>query len=82
MQHHLHPRSDFLIYQKDGQPVKLKYHPPEDVKRRQFCSMAKRFGFPNATEFALVIENMTQAQRRACLEQWYRERRELLLSSG
>ncbi|OXV11152.1 hypothetical protein Egran_01086 [Elaphomyces granulatus] len=67
------------IYRKDGQPVIFKYHPPQDVMRRQFCSMAKRFGFPNATEFALVVEGMTQAQRRACLERWYKERREVLL---
>ncbi|KAL3465489.1 P-loop containing nucleoside triphosphate hydrolase protein [Aspergillus heterothallicus] len=66
-------------FQQNGRPVQFRYHPPEDVMRRQFCSMAKRFGFPNATEFALVVEGMTQAQRRACLERWYRERREILL---
>ncbi|OGM43093.1 DNA excision repair protein (Rad26L) [Aspergillus bombycis] len=64
---------------KDGRPIRFKYHPPRDVMKRQFCSMAKRFGFPNATEFALVVESMTQAQRRACLERWYRERRQVLL---
>ncbi|KAG2411890.1 hypothetical protein HFD88_009446 [Aspergillus terreus] len=68
--------------QKDGKPVRFKYHPPPDVMKRQFCSMARRFGFPNATEFALVVESMTQAQRRACLERWYRERREALLGRG
>ncbi|KAB8235069.1 putative DNA excision repair protein (Rad26L) [Aspergillus alliaceus] len=67
------------IFQKDGQLIRFKYHPPPDVMKRQFCSMAKRFGFPNATEFALVVESMTQAQRRACLERWYRERRQILL---
>ncbi|KAL2857120.1 P-loop containing nucleoside triphosphate hydrolase protein [Aspergillus pseudoustus] len=66
-------------FQRNGHPVQFRYHPPEDVMRRQFCSMGKRFGFPNATEFALVVEGMTQAQRRACLERWYRERREILL---
>lgn len=74
--------SDNLIIRKDGRPVKFKYHPPPDVMKRQFCSMARRFGFPNATEFALVVESMTQAQRRACLEKWYRERREILLKKG
>ncbi|KAJ5959998.1 uncharacterized protein N7479_007148 [Penicillium vulpinum] len=62
-------------------PVRFKYHPPEDVIRRQFCSMARRFGYADATEFALVVEAMTQAQRRACLDKWYRERREILLSA-
>ncbi|PYH92470.1 hypothetical protein BO71DRAFT_357335 [Aspergillus ellipticus CBS 707.79] len=62
--------------------TRYKFHPPEDVMKRQFCSMARRFGFPNATEFALVVEGMTQAQRRACLERWYAERREILSSSS
>ncbi|KXG45439.1 SNF2-related protein [Penicillium griseofulvum] len=64
-----------------GEPVRFKYHPPEGVIRRQFCSMARRFGYTDATEFALVVEGMTQAQRRACLDKWYRERREILLSA-
>jgi SNF2 family DNA or RNA helicase len=62
-------------------PVKFKYHPPEDVMRRQFCSMARRFGYADATEFALVVEGMTQAQRRSCLDRWYRERTELVLKA-
>ncbi|KAL3474698.1 P-loop containing nucleoside triphosphate hydrolase protein [Aspergillus californicus] len=66
-------------FQKDGRPIRFKYHPPDDVMKRQFCSMARRFGFQNATEFALVVEDMTQAQRRACLERWYKERRQLLI---
>ncbi|OJJ59863.1 hypothetical protein ASPSYDRAFT_148680 [Aspergillus sydowii CBS 593.65] len=66
-------------FQKDGRPIRFKYHPPEDVMKRQFCSMARRFGFPNATEFALLVEGMTQAERRACLDRWYRERRLKLL---
>ncbi|PYI01952.1 DNA excision repair protein [Aspergillus sclerotiicarbonarius CBS 121057] len=65
-----------------NEPIKYKFHPPKGVRKRQFCSMAKRFGFPNATEFALVVEGMTQAQRRACLEQWYTERREKLSNSS
>ncbi|KAL2864179.1 putative DNA excision repair protein (Rad26L) [Aspergillus lucknowensis] len=70
------------VFLKDGRPIRFKYHPPEDVMRRQFCSMARRFGFSNATEFALVVEVMTQAQRRACLERWYRERRQTLLEES
>jgi DNA excision repair protein ERCC-6-like 2 len=64
---------------KDGKTLRFKFHPPQDVRKRQFCSMAQKFGFPNATEFALVVESMTQAQRRECLEKWYKDRRELLL---
>ncbi|GAM36921.1 hypothetical protein TCE0_022r06398 [Talaromyces pinophilus] len=71
---------NFKIRTKDGsKTIKFKFHPPQDVRKRQFCSMAQKFGFPNATEFALVVEGMTQAQRRACLERWYRDRREMLL---
>lgn len=71
---------NFKIRTKDGsKAIKFKFHPPQDVRKRQFCSMAQKFGFPNATEFALVVEGMTQAQRRACLERWYRDRREMLL---
>ncbi|KAJ5174707.1 DNA excision repair protein ERCC-6-like 2 [Penicillium canariense] len=64
-----------------GKIVRFQYHPPEDVKRRQFCSMARRFGYADATEFALVVENMTQAQRRGCLDKWYQERRNVVLSN-
>ncbi|KAL4954047.1 P-loop containing nucleoside triphosphate hydrolase protein [Aspergillus filifer] len=63
---------------KDGKPVRFKYHPPKDVMKRQFCSMARQFGFRDATEFALVVEGMTQSERRACLERWYRQRRAVL----
>ncbi|EEH34740.1 DNA excision repair protein (Rad26L) [Paracoccidioides lutzii Pb01] len=63
-----------------GKRVRFKYHPPEDVKRRQFCSMAKRFGFDSLTEFALVVEGMTQAQRRGYLTKWYRECQSILMS--
>ncbi|EAW11384.1 putative DNA excision repair protein (Rad26L) [Aspergillus clavatus NRRL 1] len=66
------------VADRDGRPARYKFHPPRNVMKRQFCSMAKRFGFANATEFALVVEGMTQAQRRACLDRWYTERREIL----
>ena len=29
--------------------IQYEYHPPEDVKLRQFCTMAKEFGFGSAT---------------------------------
>ncbi|GAD92464.1 DNA excision repair protein (Rad26L), putative [Paecilomyces variotii No. 5] len=70
---------DDIVVSKDSELVKFRYHPPKDVMKRQFCSMAKRYGFNNATEFALVVEGMTQSQRRACLEKWYKERREILM---
>ena len=58
--------------------VRYKYRPPEDVRRRQFCTMAKMFGYEGGdgiTEFALVVEGWTQEQRRDCLEKFYSQRR-------
>ncbi|KAI1485842.1 P-loop containing nucleoside triphosphate hydrolase protein [Biscogniauxia mediterranea] len=51
-----------------------EYNPPEDVMQRQFCTMAQTFGFPSATDFALAVEGMTQAQRRNCLDLFYKKR--------
>ncbi|GJC79729.1 switch 2 [Colletotrichum liriopes] len=69
----------------DAQAQKLKgfsyiYNPPEDVMRRQFCSMAREFGFATATEFALVVGTWTQAQRRNCLDAFYKIREGKLLA--
>ncbi|KAK5628625.1 hypothetical protein RRF57_004340 [Xylaria bambusicola] len=55
-----------------------EFNPPEDVMQRQFCSMAKEFGFASVTEFALAVESMTQEQRRNCLDSFYRIRAEQL----
>ncbi|CEJ55898.1 hypothetical protein PMG11_02127 [Penicillium brasilianum] len=76
---HQHP-SPSVFRGPKGQIIRFKYNPPEDVKRRQFCSMARRLGYADATEFAIVVENMTQAQRRECLDKWYQERRNVVLS--
>ncbi|KAI9814683.1 MAG: hypothetical protein M1832_005682 [Thelocarpon impressellum] len=54
---------------------KYRYRPPQEVQKRQFCSMARAFGFKDAVEFALVAEGWTQAQRRRCLERFYHLRR-------
>lgn len=58
-------------------PVKYKWHPPEQVKKRQFCSMAEYAGY-DVTEFALLVESQTQAQRRAFLDRFYKHRRKIL----
>ncbi|KAK4953000.1 hypothetical protein LTR10_008705 [Elasticomyces elasticus] len=60
--------------------VRYRYKPPEEVRRRQFCSMAKKFGYGDVTEFALVVEGWTQEQRRNCLDEFYRERRGVLMA--
>lgn len=51
------------------------YRPPQDVCLRQFCSMARQFGFVNATEFALVVESWSREARRNCLDAFYRRRK-------
>lgn len=52
-----------------------QYNPPEDVKKRQFCTMAKMFEYDSIPEFALAVEQMTQEERRDLLEAFYRKRR-------
>jgi len=56
--------------------VTYRFHPPEDVRRRQFCEMSKAFGFGSVTEFALVVEGWTPRQRGKALERFYRILRE------
>ena len=62
--------------------IQWRYRPPQEVMKRQFCTMAKTFGFADAIEFALLVESWTQAQRRNCLDKFYRIRREKLAAEG
>ncbi|KAI0879147.1 P-loop containing nucleoside triphosphate hydrolase protein [Hypoxylon argillaceum] len=79
--------SDFALFLDSQQDSSIagnqksfhyEFNPPGDVMQRQFCSMAKEFGFSNATEFALAVEGMTQEQRRNCLDSFYKTRAEKL----
>jgi hypothetical protein len=58
--------------------IQYQFHPPDEIMIRQFCTMAKTFGFASATEFAFVVEGWTQKQRTDCLERFYAKRRERL----
>ncbi|KAI7650943.1 DNA excision repair protein, partial [Hortaea werneckii] len=58
--------------------IRYKYRPGVDVRKRQFCSMAKQFGYEDVTEFALVVEGWTMEERREFLEGFYRDRRQKL----
>nr|POE68801.1 isoform 2 of dna excision repair protein ercc-6-like 2 [Quercus suber] len=60
--------------------IRYRYRPPEDIRIRQFCSMARHFGYNDVTEFALVVESWTQQDRRTCLEKFYRERKERIIN--
>lgn len=64
---------------EDGPGYTYAFNPPEDVMRRQFCTMARHFGYRSATEFAVVVQGWTQSQRRDCLDAFYRKRMEKLL---
>jgi hypothetical protein len=70
--------SEMIDLYGEGRLGGYHYNPPEEVMMRQFCSMAKEFGFPNATEFALVVESWTQEQRRNCLEEFYKRREAMI----
>ncbi|KAF2186660.1 hypothetical protein K469DRAFT_706647 [Zopfia rhizophila CBS 207.26] len=59
--------------------INYRYRPDERVRRRQFCSIANMHGYDDPTEFALVVEEMTQDQRRRLLEKFYRLRRQEIL---
>jgi DNA excision repair protein ERCC-6-like 2 len=65
-----------VTYPTNG--LKYQYRPPDSVKKRQFCSMAKWAGYKDAVEFALVVEAWTQEERRACLDHFYESRRKIL----
>jgi DNA excision repair protein ERCC-6-like 2 len=58
--------------------IKYQYRPPEAVKKRQFCSMARWAGYKDAVEFALIVEAWTQEERRTCLDRFYEWRRVVL----
>jgi DNA excision repair protein ERCC-6-like 2 len=66
----------------DPGKIHYQFHPPDDVMMKQFCTMAKMFGFASATEFAFVVEGWTQKQRTDCLERFYLKRKERLAEMG
>ncbi len=72
--------SESQLGASDPEKIHYQFHPPEDVMMRQFCTMAKTFGFGSASEFALVVEGWTQKQRTSCLEHFYLKRKEKLAS--
>ncbi|KUI59043.1 Switch 2 [Cytospora mali] len=64
---------------EDGPGFAYKYKPPQDVLRRQFCTMSREFGFASATEFAVAVQSWTQEQRRDVLDVFYKGRMKTLL---
>ncbi|PON28255.1 hypothetical protein TGAM01_v202749 [Trichoderma gamsii] len=66
----------------EGDGMHSKFKPPEDVCLRQFCEMAREFGFANATDFALIVESWTTETRRNCLNSFYKRREAKLEKEG
>ncbi|KAL9007057.1 MAG: hypothetical protein Q9188_000180 [Gyalolechia gomerana] len=63
--------------------VEWKYHPPEDVRKRQLCGMARAYGMrDDVVGFALVGEGWWPEERRRWLERFYRGRRKELERRG
>jgi hypothetical protein len=62
-----------------SEAVHFKFGPTEEVCKRQFCTMARYFGFSDITQFAMVVESWTPEQRRNRLDGFYRARRRALL---
>lgn len=64
----------------DGKEFKVnyRYRPNEQVRRRQFCEMGRLWGYNDPVEFALLVEALTQDERRKMLGRFYRERRRKL----
>ena len=54
--------------------LEYRFHPPLDVRKRQFVTAAKTFGFADPLQFALAVEGLTQKQRRNVLERFYQMR--------
>lgn len=74
--------NDDLDVSKKRRKPQWRYHPPEDVRKRQLCSMAQAYGMDDVVEFALVVEGWTQEERRRWLDRFYRGRREVLGERG
>jgi hypothetical protein len=58
--------------------LRYRYRPPDEVKRRIFCTMAKWAGYNDPVTFALVVEGWTPANRRDFLTHFYQWRRDVL----
>ena len=69
---------DGNMSEHNGGEIEWRYHPPQEVMKRQLYTVAETFGFGDVVEFALVVEGWTQAERRTCLDKFYAVRRKEL----
>lgn len=66
---------DSELLRKITSGFRYRYNPPEDVMKRQFGTMSQMFDYDSVEQFALAVEQMTQAERRDLLASFYRKRR-------
>jgi hypothetical protein len=80
---HARPHKSDDDEESSGEETKTRYRykPSEEVRKRQFCSMAKASGFDNVSDFALVVEGWTQEERRTALDRFYAGRKRTLAKS-
>ena len=68
-----------VLEPKRATDIPWRYRPPEEVRKRQFCTMAREAGYgEDVVGFATVVEGWTQEKRRAFLDRFYRGRRVML----
>jgi len=73
---------DDLDGEIDQRIMAYRYRPPEEVRKRQFCSMARAMGYDDVTDFALIVEGWTQEERRNYLARFYRQRQRALIGDA
>jgi superfamily II DNA/RNA helicase len=74
------PKAHVPLTANDGPgTAEFKFGPAREVCKRQFCTMARHFGFSDATQFALAVESWTPEQRRNRLDDFYTARRRAML---
>jgi hypothetical protein len=52
-----------------------RFKPSEEVRKRQFCTMARHFGYSSTVDFAVHVESLSLAQRKDLLDRFYTHRR-------
>jgi hypothetical protein len=59
--------------------IRYKYQPSEEIRRRQFCTMAQMEGYDDPVAFGVHVADMTAQDRTKMLERLYRTRRRELV---
>ena len=60
-----------VSFGKDAQGRKYRYRPPRQVRLRQFRSMAQHYGYADTTDFAIMVESCSPAERKGLLDRFY-----------